>query len=339
MLLARQYLVDAEEIVQRYERHGDITDSRSDVAQYCDLLRLPDLCDTPGFFREAIDHAEAIPQENLSQCPTESDTGASDTFIGSRQSYSVTGECDVSRKEDENRLDAELSSQVLSMSDSFRAPPTVDPRLVALRSSLVRQEGRQHESSPSGRSPKPRSKPRRVTRQLKQDQQASVTCLYNSFSSISMGLNLGKFMAHANSIDVSSALDRDCDLLEILNALDTVDVMGRYCILGRRMLLLRLGECRDQADADVKLDRCAVRMVRVVGTRKVECEALDIMVRNAYPNAAEEWNFMAVEQWRSKYISQRKRIRNRLQADRNWKEAVRRLGYGVITRIMDGSYR
>ena len=340
---AKQYLVDVEDIIQRYERHGAIVDLESVVAQDCHGLTTSDPCltmDSPDFFRDATDHVEAMSEDDHSQCLTETEIEASGAVIGTRRSYSVIRDCDPPQEICEGIFDADISGQDSSTPGISSMPQTVDPWSVALGTSQVLQERGQADTQDPGRPLNTKPKSRLPARKSEPDQQKLVTRLYSNISCKSVEWDYEKITAAAKTISIPSLLGRNCKLSKILEALDGVEAVSRYYALARRMILLRLAEFRDQVEADVALIRCTVNKgQQIPGARKIQSEALDIMVKEAYPETAEDSVSTELGQWRAKYQSERKYIQNRLQTAKNWKEASRRFGCGIITQFPDGDHR
>ena len=296
--------------------------------------------DSPDFFRDATDHVEAMSEGDHSQCLTEPEIETSGTVIGTRRTCSVIRDCDPSQKICEGIFDANISGQASSRPGICYMPQIVDPRSVALGTSQVWQERVQADTQDPGRALNTKSKSRGPARKSEPDQQKLVTRLYGNISSKSVHWDYEEITAAAKTISIPFLLGRNCKLTKILEALDGVEAVSRYYALARRMILLRLAEFRDQVEADVALNRCTVnKRQQLPGARKIQSEALDIMVKEAFPETAEDSISTELGLWRAKYQGERKYIQNRLQTAKNWKEASRRFGCAIITQFPEGDHR
>lgn len=121
----------------------------------------------------------------------------------------------------------------------------------------------------------------------------------------------------------------DRTVAHILTALDKVETLVDYSVLTRRFLLLCLADARKVIEIEVEQSRCAAGSPP--GSRKIESEVLDIMVKQAFPATVQDWECLTIPTWRTKHDSERKSIKNRLYAAKNWKAANDRFGSGVIT--------
>lgn len=115
----------------------------------------------------------------------------------------------------------------------------------------------------------------------------------------------------------------------IMASLDKVDTLVDFSVLTRRFLLLCLADARKVIEGTVEQSRCAAEIPS--GTRKMESEVLDIMAKQAFPETVQDWECLPISTWRTKHDPERKSIKNRLYAAKNWKAARDRFGSGIVT--------
>lgn len=312
---ARQYISYLQGIVELHEQQGGAIDFEQIPFQSCGTPVSPDVrstMNTPGFFSDATWHM-TIGQEN-------DDNGSVSVMCslsGSRQLAEDAGAGllgQISHSDHANTTDLQQGSMIQrkqASASAFGNGPT---------SGAVR---RRRLSATSALEPKsPRS------RAVNLSQESLIHKCCTEIRDVGTAQNVEAIMAAVGNPTISSLLDSDYSVPKILEALDKTDALIDYGILMRRMLLLCLANVREKTEADVKRNRCETEALP--GTRKPESEALDMMVKEAFPATRADWTALSPTDWRKKYDAQRKCIQNRLYAAKNWKMACNRFGCGVI---------
>ncbi|KIX06959.1 uncharacterized protein Z518_04935 [Rhinocladiella mackenziei CBS 650.93] len=146
--------------------------------------------------------------------------------------------------------------------------------------------------------------------------------------------------------DVVSAMRRSdewtlChDISTVVNtvkALDKLDTLQQSIAFVRRILLLHIVDHRKDLLEELKnsqQDVASNRRLWLGG--KVESIVLDKLVQQAYPHTVGNPDEDDIQKWREKYEAERKRLKNRLSAARNWRHAVDLFGLGIIALVPSG---
>ena len=122
-----------------------------------------------------------------------------------------------------------------------------------------------------------------------------------------------------------------------VRALDKLDVMQHSAAFLRRVVLVRLADHRDDKMKELEIQRAKTRTTQQdsVGG-KLESHALDILLREAYPDDSRQLEERDNSETRERYKAERKALSNRLTSARNWRCATRVFGFGILALIPTG---
>lgn len=113
-----------------------------------------------------------------------------------------------------------------------------------------------------------------------------------------------------------------------VNALDKVEVFQQSAAFLRRILLLRLSKHRDKVLEEVQQKQQRHRRPEILVYDKLICDA--------YPQLAPRSEEESIDEWREGCLDQRKALKNRLTAARNWRLAVEIFSLGIIALVPTG---
>lgn len=119
------------------------------------------------------------------------------------------------------------------------------------------------------------------------------------------------------------------DITSISQAIDHVEATQHLVVIRRRILLWRFAAYREQLVQQVTQGRES-DCEPPVGTGPTESQVLDILVMQICPETVEPGFGGNISAWRQSTEVQRKKIKNRLNAAKNWWQAAARYGPGIL---------
>lgn len=127
-------------------------------------------------------------------------------------------------------------------------------------------------------------------------------------------------------------------IAETMRVLDQLDSVQDYLALVRRVLLYRLSVYRDTLAEAAQQRRCIDNTAaECQDVRTVESETIDRMTQEIYPHTVVDSYASGVKRWRNRFVSDRKKIANRLCHAKKWKRVVDRFGLGMLALFPLGS--
>lgn len=179
--------------------------------------------------------------------------------------------------------------------------------------------------------------PPRKRRKIRQ--QAQVDHLLEGINIRSKEENLNAGRLDIENIKLAPLTTKGCNLSDILAALDATEVCLDSLSLARRILLVQLVEIHDSTTETIQRARDDAETPVSLGIGGIAGATWDTMVMEANPAAAKEIESLPRSQWRKKYKSERKRIKNRHQVGKVWHQAFWQFSPGILVLFPRGDHQ